>query len=250
MRKRMHLRLKRKNRKANLILFILISLIIILGILFYQINKRITPTLMSYAEFEVNKIAGLVINLAVVRQFKNKNTVDQMFVIQKNKDDEIQMIDFKTNLVNENLTNLTNYVYAYFKNIENGEIDKIDEVILNSYGKENLKKGIICQIPIGLALNKPLFSNFGPKIPVRLTLVGDISSNLKTKITDYGINNALLEISVHIEVANRVLLPLLSKKMITKTDIPIVVKVIQGKIPSSYLNTVEKNSSSIMVPVE
>ncbi len=250
MKKRMHLKAKRKKGKSNLILIIFIILVIVVIYLFYKINKKITPALMDYAEIEVSRISSQIINLSIMRQFKNKDTVDQMFIIQKNKDDEIQMIDFKTDLVRENLTNLTNYVQAYFKNIQNGNINKIDDSILDSYGESNLKKGIIAKIPIGLALDNTILANLGPQIPVRLTLAGDINSNLKTKITDYGINNALLEITVHIEITSRIILPFLSKKIITISDIPIAIKIIEGKIPSSYLNTIQRNSSSVMVPIE
>jgi len=39
-----------------------------------------------------------------------------------------------------------------------------------------------------------LLSNLGPKIPVKFDLVGEVIINIETKITNYGINNAMMEI--------------------------------------------------------
>lgn len=250
MRKRMHLRSHRKSWRSNFIILVLILVVISVFIIFYRINKKITPTLMSFAEMEANKLSTLIINLSIIKQFKDDNAIDQLFIVQKNDNNEIQTIDFKTNLVNKYLTDLTKYIQAYYRYVENGEIEKIDASILSYYDVDALKRGIIYQMPLGLALNNSLFSNLGPKVPVRLTLIGDIMSNLTTKITDYGINNALMEVSVHIEVTNQVVLPLLSKKLVTKIDVPIAIKIIQGKIPNSYLNTVSKNSSEVTIPME
>lgn len=246
----MHLKYRRHSGKSTFIIIVFILVIVTVFILFYKLNKKITPTLMSFAEMEANKLSTLIINLAVTKQFKDEKAIDQLFVIQKNENDEIQTIDFKTNLVNQYLTSLTKYIQSYYRYIEKGEVEKIDQTLLDDYDINSLKKGIIYQMPLGVGLDNSLFSNLGPKIPVRLTLIGDIMGNINTKLTDYGINNALMEVTVHIEVTNQVILPLLSKKLITKIDVPIAIKIIQGKIPSSYINTVSKNSGTVMIPME
>ena len=81
-----------------------------------------------------------------------------------------------------------------------------------------------------------LLSNIGPKIPVKISLVGDVSTNFSTEIVEYGINNALLKVIVNISVTTKVILPITSEDLTINANIPIGMKVIQGKIPNYYLN--------------
>ena len=89
----------------------------------------------------------------------------------------------------------------------------------------------------------------GPKIPVRLHYTGDVNSNITTKITSYGINNALIEIGVHLEVTVQVILPFSSSVKKLENDIPIAIKMIQGKIPSFYSGSILKNSDTFTLPI-
>ena len=93
-----------------------------------------------------------------------------------------------------------------------------------------------------------LLANLGPKIPVRLNLYGDISSEIQTTITNYGINNAMLEASVVMTLEERVILPFVSKQIKIESRIPIAMKLIRGNIPEYYFNGIDNNSPSITVP--
>ena len=88
-------------------------------------------------------------------------------------------------------------------------------------------------------------SNIGPKIPIKLNLIGDVISNIETKVTNYGINNALLEIGVYVEVSSKINLPFISKTVKVSNVIPISMKVIEGKVPQMYLNGYTTNSNLI-----
>ena len=119
-----------------------------------------------------------------------------------------------------------------------GKIDMIElpENSLSNYNMDLLSKKIICEIPFGLTTGSSLLSNIGPKIPVKISLVGDVSTNFSTEIVEYGINNALLKVIVNISVTTKVILPITSEDLTINANIPIGMKVIQGKIPNYYLN--------------
>ena len=57
----------------------------------------------------------------------------------------------------------------------------------------------------------------GPKVPVKLSIIGDIVSTINTKVTNYGINNAIIEVSVLVEVEELVILPITTKKIKVET---------------------------------
>ena len=120
--------------------------------------------------------------------------------------------------------------------------------MLKNYNINKLKKGIIYEIPLAYSYNNVFLSNISPKIPVKIHMIGNVNSNIRTKVTDYGINNALLEVYLDIEIELQVILPLLSSNIINKSSIPIAIKMINGDIPKYYSSNEKNNSLSI--PIE
>lgn len=78
-------------------------------------------------------------------------------------------------------------------------------------------------------------------MPVKLNMVGDILTDIETKVTDYGINNVVIEVVVKVEVYEQVILPFGAKKVTINTEIPIALKLIQGEIPSYFFNNLKTN---------
>ena len=81
-------------------------------------------------------------------------------------------------------------------------------------------------------------------------MVGSVVSNIKSDITNYGINNALLEVSIEVEVSEQVILPFISKRITISQDIPIAIKIIQGTVPKYYGNGLTERSSLLSIPME
>ena len=163
---------------------------------------------------------------------------EELFKVTYNKDGEIILIDFDTKKTSKILSNMTSLVELNMRAVEEGKIDMIElpENSLSNYNMDLLSKKIICEIPFGLTTGSSLLSNIGPKIPVKISLVGDVSTNFSTEIVEYGINNALLKVIVNISVTTKVILPITSEDLTINANIPIGMKVIQGKIPNYYLN--------------
>ena len=144
---------------------------------------------------------------------------------------------------------ITANVQTNLKLLEDGKIDEMDVGdVLSNYDQEKLREGVVYQIPSGVVFGNSLLANLGPKIPVRLNLYGDISSEIQTTITNYGINNAMLEASVVMTLEERVILPFVSKQIKIESRIPIAMKLIRGNIPEYYFNGIDNNSPSITVP--
>ena len=76
----------------------------------------------------------------------------------------------------------------------------------------------------------------GPKIPVKLSLLGDVITGFSTDVTEYGINNALIKLMIDVKVDTRIILPIISEEITINANIPIAMKVVQGKIPDYYMN--------------
>lgn len=244
------MRRMRLKKKKKLHSKVLILLFIILGIYFSLklLSNKITPILLNYAENETRRIANIIVSKAVDSEILE--IIDDNFFLITKENGEIKSIDFDPVKLNNFLTKIIDKVQTNLKLLEHGEVDKLDldnsELIY--YDKEKLKEGIFYEIPMGVIFNNPFLNNLGPKVPVKLTLMGEVISNLETKITNYGINNALIETSINLKLTEKVLLPISSKSINVEYNIPLSIKMIQGSIPNYYFNGLE--SKSIVVPVE
>lgn len=239
---------KRKKRSVLTTVVIIFILILISSFLFINFfSKKASPILFSYAESETRKLTTLIINKAVTKQIASNMEVDDLFDIVKNNDNEIQLVTFNSINVTKMLNAITSLVQLNLKAIEEGNIDLLElpEDTLSSYDKDKLKEGIIYEIPIGVITSSTFLSNIGPKIPVKLHLIGDVVTGVESKVSEYGINNALLEVGINVKVTSKINLPFISKDVEVSTTVPIVMKIIQGKIPNMYLDNIKSSSNII-----
>lgn len=239
---------KRKKRSVLTTVVIIFILILISSLLFINFfSKKASPILFSYAESETRKLTTLIINKAVTKQIASNMEVDDLFDIVKNNDNEIQLVTFNSINVTKMLNAITSLVQLNLKAIEEGNIDLLElpEDTLSSYDKDKLKEGIIYEIPIGVITSSTFLSNIGPKIPVKLHLIGDVVTGVESKVSEYGINNALLEVGINVKVTSKINLPFISKDVEVSTTVPIVMKIIQGKIPNMYLDNIKSSSNII-----
>lgn len=245
MKKTMNLRKKIVIKKINLLIFSFVLVFIIIILLFKIINERINPILFDYATLESRKFASIIINKAIEKNVATDLVIEDLYIVSKKENNEITSVDFNPAIVNKVLTKVTSSVQMNLKNLEEGNLDLLEasDDVLIYYDKENLKKGIIFRIPSGIVFNNFLLTNIGPKIPVRFTLVGDVLSGINTKVTNYGINNALLEVSVNIKLTLKVILPISTKEVNVETNVPIAIKMIQGNVPNYYSNGLNSNFS-------
>lgn len=255
-RKRIYLkkkiRLNRKYNKVNIIIYIVIAIIISIFLLFKYINKKVSPIILDYAEMESKRLASIVISKSINNELAEELTVENLFVITKSDDGEIKTIDFNPVIVNQLLLKSTTAVQTNLKYLEDGQIDKLelgDNALIN-YDPDNLREGIFYKIPAGVVFNNSILANLGPKIPVRFSLIGNILANIESKVTNYGINNALVDVKMNLKINQKVILPIATRDIVVEVNIPLAIKIIQGVVPEFYFNGLAKNSSSFELPIE
>ena len=207
---------------------------------------------MNYASMEAKKISSIVINDAVDKNITAEIETDKLFTITKENNGDIKSIDFNSALVNKFLTKATKAIQNDLKGIESGDLGSLNTSnnLLENYDEDKLKKGIICEVSSGVIFNNTFLANVGPKIPVKLNLIGDVTSTVSTDVTDYGINNALIQVYVNLKVSEQVIVPFYSKKIEIQTKVPVALKMISGSVPKYYMNGLSKETPSVVVPAE
>lgn len=244
--KKIHL--KRKLKPINIFAIFLLLILISLYIVFNHIKEKIMPSLFKYGSLEAKKFSSIIINDAVDKYITEKIDINDLFLIT-NSDDEIKSIDFNTALINSYLTEATKSIQRNLKYIEEGNIDKVEYQagLLENYDEKNLRKGIIYYLNSGFIFNNPIFANFGAQIPIKISLTGDVVSNISTEVTNYGINNALIKVYANIKITENIILPFYDEEIELESKIPIALKLINGKVPSYYGN-LNTSTPSITLP--
>ena len=240
---------KLKTKRKNLLLTFIIILIIVLSfslVIINYIGKKITPVLFKYSEIETKKFSNLIINNAISKTVTNKIKTDEIFIITNDDKNEIKTIDFNTPKINEYLTEVTKHIQEDMKNLEQGNTNKIDKKIKNKYSESNLKKGIIYSLSTGVVTNNPILSNLGPKIPIKINLIGDIISYVSADVEDYGINNSIIRVFINLKITEEVILPFYGKNIDIEAKVPVAIKLVTGKLPNYYIGT--KESKQIVMP--
>lgn len=253
MKQRIHLKKKRRKISKKKLLFVTM-LFSVFGVILSlnYINKRFTPILVETAELEIGKFSTIVVNKAIAQVLEDKINTDNLFDTIIDNNGQIQTIDFNPIIVNQVLNIATSVVQNNLKLLEEGNLDTIGiyDMDLPEDRINDLKKGIIAKIPIGVITKNSLLANIGPEIPIRLHYVGDVNSNITTEITPYGINNALVKIGVKLEMTAQIILPFLTDKMVLNCDILLAIKMIQGTVPNYYGSGLVKDSSLYSIPLD
>lgn len=240
-----------KIKKSTIFIFVLFLIFICVGYFFSYLNTRGARTIMHYATMESKKISSIIINDAIDKNVTSDLDINELFIVDR-EDDNIKSIDFNTLAVNKFLTKATKSIQDDLKLIENGDVEKLNISLksLENYDKANLKQGIICEVRSGVIFNNVFLSNLGPKIPVKLSLIGNVTSKISTEVKNYGINNALIQVYIDLKVDEQVLIPFSKKNITIDTKIPIALKMITGIVPKYYVNGFSKDSQTLVVPAD
>ena len=253
MKRRIHLKRQKHffRRKKDLFLITIIGVVFMVAFFLSYIDRYFTPILLETAELEIQKFSTIMINKAISQVLEDKINTDELFETVKSADGSIQTIDFNPVIVNQVLNVATTVVQNNLRLLEHGELDAIGiyDMDLPEERVQDLEKGIIERIPMGVLTQNTILANFGPEIPIRLHYVGDVNSNITTEITQYGIKNAMVEVGVHLEMTAQIILPFITEKRVLECDIPLAIKMIQGSVPNYYGSGFIKDSSLYSLPV-
>lgn len=228
---RMILKNKQKTFRRRRIIF-LIVFFLCFGYLFYKISENISYYYLNYSVKEARQIIDISLANAFTDDVLELVKDKELYKITKNEAGEIEMIDYDTYLVS-----------AFLRDISDNIADTLKE-------EETSTDRIAFYIPLGSITQNPLFNSRGPKIPVRMEIIGSVLSSVKTTVTEYGINNCLIEMVVEVEVTEKVILPVITDTVTIVNEFPISYKVIQGKIPTYYGDSINKSSSIYSLPIE
>ncbi|WP_042476124.1 sporulation protein YunB [Bacillus ndiopicus] len=245
------MRFRQSKKRGNIAFFVILTLIIVIILFLYWMNSRLMPTYLQYAEVQTKKVASFVVNKAI--NARTSGVLDVNDIIENLPSGSGDMITtkFNTEIINRVRSETQALVKEYLEQAENGDLTHLPnlENVEYNVGKMEAGDGIVFFVPLGQAANLPLLGNLGPKIPIRFHIVGSVSSDVRSTIREFGINNAYVEVSIHLEVNVQIIVPFASKSSTVEQDIPVAIGLVQGSVPHIYTNGGDGVQPSLEVPV-
>ena len=219
--------------RKRIVLF-LITLIVGFVFCMNYLSKSLLPIFADYGYYQSKDVLTKILNISIEENVHN-DIVDKIMVQNEIVDN---YIDFNMSVINSVSCNIVNRVQQILYDLGNGDVENnvVEKMKLN-VSEKLLKKGIVYEVPISMALGNYLIGNLGFKIPVKYQLVSAVGAQIISSIEDYGINNGLLKLSLRVHSSIKILVPLVTKEENIEVEIPIVVKIIQGKVPDYYLGS-------------
>lgn len=247
----MKLKRRKVQRAFDRMTLLLISLSIALFGCIYVLNARLMPTYLQYAEVQTTKIASHVVGKAINSRTTNVLDVNDIIVDLPPGTSDMVTTKFNTEIINRVRVETVDLVNTYLKQAEQGDLTHLPTLDHVEYDVNQLDEGdgIVFFVPLGQAINVPLLGNLGPKIPIRFHIIGNVNSTVDTKISEFGINNAYVEVGIHLRVNVQIIVPFASKSSTVEQHIPVAIGLIRGTVPHIYTNGGDGVQPSLEVPM-
>ena len=218
----------------------LLTIVGITIILFSLFSSKATPKLIHLAQTNINKYVD---HLASDYQKIIVETEDlNILTIKENNCHEITSMNYDMNKVYKIAENLTLYLE---ENISSQP--KLNEY-LQTNTSINSSKGLVLTFHLGQISDSIFLSNLGPKIPILIHFIDSVRTNVKTTVTDYGINNALLNISLEVKLSYEIVTPITEQEQTLEYSLLLDSQVIQGEVPNIYGGYLEDKSAFLELP--
>lgn len=227
--------------KKKLRIYIQFVLILIIGLCVFLLsnyNNKISSKVIDVASVKLEEITTLYIknNIAPIPADLNK-----LIKVTKNSKEEILMVDTDYNYAYEIMVDIVKKIQSSILELENGNISDFQ----NRQELHSNKGNLYLLIPLGMSDNGVLFSALGPKIPIKISFYEHVLGTIETNIMEYGINNAILKVTLTIDLEQKLIMPYKEKKVTNQYKLELGSKVINGTIPSIYGGSIFQKSSTL-----
>lgn len=232
--------LKRRSPPSvkYILLMTTIIFVLIIGSSFWLIDYGIRPTLMNIAEEKTTEFATRTINSAV--KSTEKISFDDLIEMEVDNNGNVSTLGWNSEAVNRALRSATERAEYFLYGMNKGEQFDVEDPDLqpmefgDSVGDLAAKDPTVVEIPLGQATGNSVLANLGPKIPVHFEIVGSLRSDVVHEVKEFGVNAALIEIYIPVEVSIRIVVPFSTRTKEVSTRVFIDSRVIMGEVPDFY----------------
>ena len=214
--------LKRKQKIVKIFIIMVIAFSTVKIVL-----DAILPIFDTLCKDKAKSIATIVSNEEATNVMK-EHTYDELFTLEKDKDGNITVIKSNIIAINEIISDVA---------------VKIQNTI-NQRGRENI------EIALGSFTGFKLLSGKGPGVPIKISSIGNVETDLRSEFSEKGINQTLHRVYLQVDCEVSILTPYNSITEKVSNQVLLIENVIVGKIPSTYYNLEGFNSNNALDIIE
>lgn len=208
------MRHRRKRRTARKRLgVLLLAAVILLVILFVDLDTRLRPIVQNYAVQAARRSAVMAVHDGMERTLTEHPTCyDEL--IRVTRSDSGEVLSAQANVAAINLLKA-----------------KASQAVVQSLADRQEQK---VTVPLGNLIGGSFFTGRGPFLPLTVHVVGSVVTSLRDSFTDAGINQTCHAIYLTVTVIATVQLPLERQSFQVETEFLVSETVLIGTVPDSY----------------
>lgn len=214
--------LKRKQKIAKIFIIMVIAFSTVKIVL-----DAISPIFDALCEDKAKSIATIISNNEATNVMKD-HTYDELFTIEKDNDGNITMIKSNIIPINEIISDVAVKI----------------QTSINERGRENIR------IALGSFTGSKFLAGRGPGVPIRISSIGNVETDLRSEFSAQGINQTLHRVYLQVDCEVSILTPYNTISEKVSNQVLLIENVIVGKIPSAYYNLEGIDSSSALELIE
>lgn len=214
-----------KDKKLK---FVKIMTILIIAILVANvIIKAMNPIIDTLCRDKARSIATIISNEKATKVMANYEYEDIM-TINRDSNNNITMI--KANVITINKI--------------------ISDVALEIQKALNEKRDEELYVRLGSFTGTKFLSGSGPKIPMKITTVGNVITDFKSEFSSAGINQTLHRVYLQVDCTALIVTPYESIEETISNQVILIENIIVGTVPSTYYNLEGINKDNLIDIVE
>lgn len=198
----------KKQKIAKIFIIIIIAFSTVKIVL-----DAILPIYDTICKDKAKSIATMISNDQATNVMK-EHTYDELFTLEKDNDGNIIMIKSNVFPINEIISDVALKIQK-----------DIDE-----RGRENIN------IAFGSFTGIKLLAGKGPNIPIKISSIGNVETDLRSEFKEQGINQTIHRVYLEVTCEVSILTPYNSITEKITNQVLIMENIIVGKIPNTYYN--------------
>ncbi len=211
-------------------IIIAICISVLLMVAFGIIYVQMIPLLKEYGKLEIERFNQLVITHSY---FTDQKQYDDLVIIERNENNEIELIDFDMIQVNQLASAIVLDIENTYAKIEEGSYQAKDESSYQRRLEEVSQTGIVATLSLNTLFHLPSFLLL-PSIPLAYKHLSSVGSSVVKKVENYGVNHVMIELSIEIKMNIAMVYPFFEQYHTQVISIPILLEIFQGQVPLFY----------------
>lgn len=205
----------RRRRSAGAKACALCALVLLVPAL-VLFNRQIKPVMESETVNEAKVRSVGIINSVVLHEI-NQNEVSYENLVSVDRDADGRVLSITSDIPKMNW-------------LKAGIISDVQKG-LDGTGESDV------EIPLGTLLGSHLFHGYGPRIPLKITLAGNVKADFKSAFESAGINQTRHRIFLSVGASVYSFLPGVSETTDVSTDVLVAETVIVGEVPEVLVDS-------------